>query len=154
MVLEKTLESPLDCKEITPVNPKGNQSWLFIGRTDAETPILWPPDSKNGLIGQDPNTGTDWRQEKGMTEDGMVWSSTQIDMSLSKFQELVKNREAWCADHGVTNSRTRLRKWTELMSPRPFKKLWGMGALRHSHLIININNYKINSISVHQFYAT
>ena len=64
MVLEKTLESPLDCKEIQPVNPKGNQSWIFIGKTDAETPILWPPDAKNGLIGKDPDAGKDWRQEE------------------------------------------------------------------------------------------
>ena len=75
VVLEKTLESPLDCKEIQPVHPKGNQSWIFIGRTDAEAeaPILWPPDVKNWLIGRDPYPGKDWRQEeKGMTEDEMV----------------------------------------------------------------------------------
>ena len=75
MVLEKTLESPLDYKEIQPVNPKGNQSWLFIGRTDAEaeTLILRPSDVKNWLIGKDPDAGKDWRQEKkGMTEDEMV----------------------------------------------------------------------------------
>ena len=75
VVLDKTLESSLECKEIQPVNPKGNQSWIFIGRTDAEaeTPILWPPDVKNGLIGKDPNGGKDWRQEKkGMTEDEIV----------------------------------------------------------------------------------
>ena len=74
VVLEKTLESPSDCKEIKPVNPKGNQSWVFIGRTDAEaeTPILWPPDAKNGLIGKDPYAGKDWRQEeKGTTENEM-----------------------------------------------------------------------------------
>ena len=71
MVLGKTLESPLNCKEIQPVvNPKGNQSWIFIGRTDAKVPILWPPD--NWLIGKDPDAGKDWRQEKGMTEDEMV----------------------------------------------------------------------------------
>ena len=75
VVLEKTLESLLDCKEIQPVNPKGNQSWIFIGRTDAEieTPILWPPDAKNWLIGKDPDAGKDWRQEeKVTTEDEMV----------------------------------------------------------------------------------
>ena len=75
VMLEKTLASPLDSKEIKPVNPKGNQSWIFIGRTDteAETPILWPIDVKNWLIGKDPNAGKDWRQEeKGMTEDDMV----------------------------------------------------------------------------------
>ena len=75
MVLEKILESPLDCKEIKSGNPKGNQSWIFIGRTDAEaeTPILWPPDAKSWLIGKDPDAGKDWRQEeKEMTEDEMV----------------------------------------------------------------------------------
>ena len=70
VVLEKTLESPLDCKEIQPVHPEGNQSWIFIGRTDAETPILWPLDAKNWLIGKDPDAGKDWRpEEKGTTED-------------------------------------------------------------------------------------
>ena len=75
LVLEKTLESPLDCKEIQPVHPKGDQSWVFIGRTDveAETPILWPPDTKSWLIGKDPDAGKDWGQEeKGTTEDEMV----------------------------------------------------------------------------------
>ena len=73
VVLEKTLESPLDCKEIKPVNPKGNQFWIFIRRTDAEAPILWPPDARNWLIWKDPDAGQDWRQEeKGMTEDEMI----------------------------------------------------------------------------------
>ena len=75
VVLEKTLESPLDCKEIQPVNPKGSQPWIFIGRTDAESevPIFWPPDAKNWLIGKDPDAGKDWRkEEKGTTEDEMV----------------------------------------------------------------------------------
>ena len=75
VVLEKTLESPLDCKEIKPVHPKGNQSWIFIGRTDAqaETPVLWRPDEKNWLPGKDPDAVKDWRQEqKGTTEDEMV----------------------------------------------------------------------------------
>ena len=76
VVLEKTLESPLDCKENQPVHPKGDQSWVFIGRSDAEaeTPILWPSDVKSWLIWKDPDAGKDWRQEeKGMTEDEMVW---------------------------------------------------------------------------------
>ena len=74
VVLEKTLESPLDCKEVQPLHPKGNQSWVFIGRTDveAETLILWPPDVKNWLIKKDPDAGKDWRHEKGMTKDKMV----------------------------------------------------------------------------------
>ena len=75
MVLEKTLESPLDCKEIQPVHPKGHQSWVFIGKTDAEaeTPILWPPDTKSWLLWKDPDAGRDWGQEeKGTTEDEMA----------------------------------------------------------------------------------
>ena len=80
VVLEKTLESPLDSKEIKPVNPKGNQPWLFIGRTDAETPILWPRDVKNWLIEKDPDAGKDWRQdEKGTTEDEMVGWHHQLN---------------------------------------------------------------------------
>ena len=74
VVLEKTPESPLDCKEIQPVHPKGDQYWVFTGRTDpeAETPILWPPHAKSWLIGKDPDAGRDWGQEKGMTEDEMA----------------------------------------------------------------------------------
>ena len=82
VVLENTLESPLDCKEIQPVHPKGDQSWVFIGRTDAEAeaPILWPLDAKNWLTGKDPDAGKDWRQEeKGMTEDEMVGWHLQLD---------------------------------------------------------------------------
>ena len=82
MLLEKTLESPLDCKEIQPVHPKGKQSWIFIGRIDAkaEAPILWPPDAKNWLLGKDPDAGKDWRQEeKGMTEDEMVEWHHRLD---------------------------------------------------------------------------
>ena len=81
VVLEKTLGRPLNSKEITPVNPKGYQSWIFIGRTDAEAkaPTLWPPDGKSWLIGKDPDTGKDWRQEeKGMTEDEKVWWASPI----------------------------------------------------------------------------
>ena len=72
VVLEKILESPLDSKEIKPINPKGNQSWILIGRTNAEAPIRWPPDVKSWLIGKDPDAGIDWGQEKGATEDKMV----------------------------------------------------------------------------------
>ena len=106
VVLEKTLESPLDYKVIKTVNPKGNQPWIFIGRTDAEveTAILWPPDAKSQLIGKDPDARKDWGQEeKGTTEDEMVgWHHWLVDMSLSKLQEMVKEREAWnAAVHGV-----------------------------------------------------
>jgi len=90
MVLEKTLDSPLNCMDIKPVNSKGNQLWISIGRTDAEVPILWPPDAKSRLTGKDPDAGKDWRQkEKGVAEDEMLENITNsMNMSLSKLQEI------------------------------------------------------------------
>ena len=116
-VLEKTLESPLHRKEIQPVHPKGNQSWVFIGRTDveAETPILWPPDAKSWFIWKDPDAGKDWGQEeKGTTEDEMVGWHHRLDGHGFGWT-LGVYREVWGAVvHGIAKSWIRLNDWNEL----------------------------------------
>ena len=119
VVFEKTLESPLDYKEIQPVHSEGDQPWDFFGRNDAkaEIPVLWPPHVKSWLIGKDSDAGRDWGQEeKGTTEDEMArWHHWLDGLSLSELWELVMDREAWhAAIHGVAKSRTRLSYWTEL----------------------------------------
>ena len=108
MVLEKTLESPLDSKEIKPVNSKGNQSWIFIGGADAEAPILQPPDVKNWLLRKDPDAGKEWKQEKGMTEDEMVgWHHWLNGHEFVNLWELVMDREASLAVvHWVAKGQT------------------------------------------------
>ena len=122
VVLEKTLESPLDCKEIQPIHPKRDQSWVFIGGTDvgAETPIFWPPDVKGWLIGKDPDAGKDWGQEvKGMTEDEMVgWHHRHNGHGFRWTLEVVDGQGglACCGSWGrrVMRLQTWLSKWTEL----------------------------------------
>ena len=118
VVLEKTLESPLDCKEIQPVHFEGDQPWVFFGRNDAkaETPVLWPPHVKSWLIGKDSDAGRNWGQEeKGTTEDETAGWHHRLDGRLSELREFVMDREAWhAAIHGVAKSRTRLSDWTEL----------------------------------------
>ena len=112
-VLENTSKSPLDCKEIKPVNPKGNQPWIFIGRTDAEaeTPILWPPDAKSWLTGK----RRGWQRMKWFD------STDSLDMSLSKLWEIVTDRGAWCAAvHWVTESRMWLSDWTTTIDSELF----------------------------------
>ena len=117
VVQEKTLESPLDSKEIKPVHPKGNQPWVFTGRTDAEVeaPVLWPPDVNSWLIGKDPDTGQDGRQKDLGVPEGEMVSEHHL-LNGHEFEQTVGNsedREAWHATvHGVTKSWTQLSDWT------------------------------------------
>ena len=128
-MLDKTLESPLYCKKIQPVHPKGDQSWVFIGRTavGAEAPILWPPDVKSWLVWRDPDAGNDWGQEeKGTTEDEMIgWHHWLNGHGFGWTPRGGDGREAWRAVvHGVAKSRTWLSDWTELnwYTPKIFDK--------------------------------
>ena len=126
VVLEKTLEGPLDCKEIQTVHSEGDQSWVFIGRTDAkaEAPVLWPPHEKSWLTGKDSDAGRHWGQEeKGTTEDEMAGFHHGLNGRESEWTpETVMDREAWRAViHGVANSRTLLSDWTELNWTEPIR---------------------------------
>ena len=119
VVLEKILESPLDCREIQPVHPKGNQSSIFIGKTDAETPILWLPDGKNWRIRKDPVAGKDWRWEEGMTEDEMVGWHHRLDGRESEWAPGDGDGQgglAWCDSWGRKElDMTERLNWTELI---------------------------------------
>ena len=128
--LEKTLESPLYCKEIQPGHSKGNQSWVFIGRTDAkaEAPILWSPDLKNWLIGKDPDAGKDWRQEKGLTEGEMFGWHHQLDGHEFEQASGTGDREAWCAAvHGVAKSQIQQQMNWLIVSPESAWRYYGGG---------------------------
>ena len=121
VMLEKTVEIPLDCKEIKPVKPKGNKSWIDIGRTDAEAPILWPPDAKNWLIGKNPDAGKDWRwEEKGMTEDEMVgWHHWLNEHEFEQAPRVGDGQGslAWCSLGGRKESNTTEQlNWTDSAS--------------------------------------
>ena len=130
-MLEKTVESSFDCKEIQSVNPKGNQSWIFIGKAGAEVEgaILWPPDAKNWLISKDPDAGKEWRQEeKGTIEDEMVGCHHWLNRhEFGQAPVVGDGQGAWhAAVHGVAKSQTRLRDWTELTEIAPWVCDWEM----------------------------
>ena len=174
VVLEKILKSSLDTEEIQPINPKGNQSWIFIGRTDAEaeTPILWLPearvghnwetelnwtDAKNWLIWKDSDAGKDWRQEKkGMTEDEMVGWHHQLNEHESEHVRWWRGKPDVLV-YGVTTSWTRLSNWTELTTPFTpvllVSHLWEGNIAFHHWIWCCCNFLKICVIVFHKFWC-
>ena len=149
VVLEKSLESPLDCKEIKPVNPKWNQSWIVIGR------ILWLPDAKSRLIRKDPDAGKDWRQEeKGTTEGEMAgWHCRPDGHESEQLQEIVKDREAWrVAVHRVAESQTRLSDWTTTSGPRSAPKGSSVQQPEPQHQLCR-RLPKVKEIGLHTYFS-
>ena len=145
VVLEKTLESPLDCKEIQPVHSEGDQSWVFFGKNDAkaETPVLWPPDGKNWLIGKDPDAGKDWGQEeKGVTQDEMVGWHHQIHGH--KFEQALRNVDgqgslACCSLWGHKESdMTEWLNWKYWKKKQMSKKPWQLRILYRAKQIMKV----------------
>ena len=146
-MLEKTLENPLDCKEIQPVNPKWTQSWIFIGSYDAEaeTPILWPPDVKKWLVGKNPDVGKDWGQEEKV-QQRMRWLDSitdSMDMNLSRLRETVKDKGAWhAAVHGDTKSQTQVSDWTT--KQQKIDKHWEID--QHAIKVNKLENWIIRTL--------
>ena len=143
MVLKKTPESPLDSKEIKPVNSKGNQPWIFTGRTDAEaeTPILWLPDAKSGLTGKDPDSGKDWRQEdKGEIRERDDWTASLSQWTwVERAPEMVKDRETWrAAVHWVAKSQTQLSDWARAFCGTIGQTLRSQDVLCRSLLLLSL----------------
>ena len=155
VLLEKTLESPLDCKEIHPVHPKGDQSWIFIGRTEAEAAalILWPPDSKRRLIGKDLVGKIGGRRRRGRQR--MRWLddiTNTMDMGLGRLWELVMDRQAWrTVVHGVTKSQTQLSDWTEQLNKLFLVNMWlhwyQIWRCMQIHYLLNL--YKLDKAQTH-----
>ena len=157
MVLEKTLESPLDCKEFQPVHPKGNQSWVFIARTDAEaeTPILWPPDVKSWVIQKDPDAGKDWkREEKGMTEDEMVgWHHRLNGHEFEQAPGVGEGQRGPVCSMGSQRVGHNWVNWTCNTRVLPSKRGSEHSmSCRHGLLSFSLHNRSVRGVTVPDFY--